>query len=55
MIEVSREKKYVYNYSRDYITCTVYGYDLNTIPDMITLGWTLTGTFYDCVTFRKDF
>lgn len=55
MIDVSREKKYVYNYSGDYITCIVYGYDLHTIPDMVSLGWTLTGTFYDCVTFRKDF
>lgn len=55
MSSTLREKRYVYNYSGDYITCTVYWYDLNTIPDMVSAGWSLTGTYYGFVTFRKDF
>lgn len=54
MSTVLRKKKYVYNYFGDYITCTVYWYDLDTIPDMVSAGWSLTGTYHNCVTFRKD-
>lgn len=50
-----REMKYVYTYYSYYVTCKVYGYDLNVIHDMVSAGWTLTGTYYDCVTFSKVF
>lgn len=54
MSSVKREKRYVYSYNRTSVICSVYGYDFDTIPEMVSDGWVLCGTYYECLTFRKD-
>lgn len=48
------EKAYIYKYNTDCAICHVYGYDLNTIKEMLMNGWKLTGTYLPMLTFRLD-
>lgn len=45
--------RYVYDEHDGYNFCSVYNYTLDTIPEMIEKGWTLTGTYYGFLTFRR--
>lgn len=52
-------KKFEVNHTiyEDLETCTiakVYNYTLDTSKEFEKDGWTLTGTFYGFLTFRKD-
>ena len=49
-----KAKRYVYEERKDVLIAHVYNYDLNTAKEMESRGWTLTGTFYGFLTFRKD-
>ena len=49
-----KEKRYIYEERKNVLIAKVYNYDLNTAKEMEAQGWTLTGTFYGFLTFRKD-
>ena len=49
-----KAKRYIYEERKDVLIAKVYNYDLNTAKEMEAQGWTLTGTFYSFLTFRKD-
>ena len=47
-------ERYVYEKREGYEFCIVYNYTLDTVPEMESLGWTLTGTYSRFLTFRID-
>ena len=49
-----KAKRYVYEERENALIAHVYNYDLDTKKEMEAQGWTLTGTFYSFLTFRKD-
>ena len=49
-----KAKRYEYEEREDVLIAYVYNYDLNTAKEMEAQGWTLTGTFYGFLSFRKD-
>ena len=49
-----KAKRYIYEERKNVLIAKVYNYDLNTAKEMEAHGWTLTGTFYGFLTFRKD-
>lgn len=49
-----KAKRYVYEERENALIAHVYNYDLDTKKEMEAQGWTLTGTFYGFLTFRKD-
>lgn len=49
-----KAKRYVYEERKNVLIAHVYNYDLNTAKEMKSQGWTLTGTFYGFLSFRKD-
>ena len=49
-----KAKRYVYEERENVLIAHVYNYDLNTAKEMEAQGWTLTGTFYGFLSFRKD-
>ena len=49
-----KAKRYIYEERKNVLIAKVYNYDLNTAKEMEAQGWTLTGTFYGFLTFRKD-
>ena len=49
-----KAKRYVYEERENALIAHVYNYDLDTKKEMEDRGWTLTGTFYSFLTFRKD-
>ena len=49
-----KAKRYVYEERKNVLIVHVYNYDLNTVKEMEVKGWTLTGTYYSFLTFRKD-
>ena len=49
-----KAKRYIYEERKNVLIAKVYNYDLNTVKEMEAQGWTLTGTFYSFLTFRKD-
>ena len=49
-----KAKRYVYEEMENVLIAYVYNYDLNTAKEMESQGWTLTGTYYGFLSFRKD-
>ena len=47
-------KRYVYIEFDTGTICRVYNYDLDTVKEMESEGWMLTGTYYGFLSFRKD-
>ena len=52
--DVKAMKRYVYEEYSTVTVCKVYDYDMDTAREMKADGWTLTGTYYGFLTFRKD-
>ena len=46
--------RYLYEERNGYEFCRVYNYTLDTAPEMKANGWTLTGTYYGFLTFRRE-
>ena len=49
-----KAKRYIFEEMENVLIAYVYNYDLNTAKEMEAQGWTLTGTFYSFLTFRKN-
>lgn len=49
-----KAKRYLYEERENALIAYVYNYDLDTKKEMEAQGWTLTGTFYSFLSFRKD-
>lgn len=47
-------EKCIYDEYETATICKVYNYNLDTVKEMELNGWTLTGTYYGFLTFRKD-